>query len=70
MADTKKTLSPLLAEDRAATLYRQRYWLNAARLEGVIERPINAPKWTKAQKDSWRKQWAERYETPPRPEID
>jgi HK97 family phage portal protein len=56
-----ETLSRLLAEEQAATSFRERYWENAARLEGVIERPINAPKWTKEQKESWREQWADRY---------
>ncbi len=60
-----ETLSQRLAEEQAATAFRARYWANAARLEGVVERPLNAPKWTKDQKDSWREQWRARYEDHP-----
>ena len=60
-----ETLSQRLAEEQAATAFRARYWANAARLEGVVERPLNAPKWTKDQKDSWRDQWRARYDDHP-----
>ena len=59
-----ETLRQLLAEDSAATEYRQAYWQNAARLEGVVERPATAPKWTPEQKQSCRDQWAARYAGP------
>jgi len=60
-----ETLSARLSEERAAVSYRESYWTNAARLEGVIERPLNAPKWTKEQKADWREQWRARYEAQP-----
>jgi HK97 family phage portal protein len=56
-----ETLRQLLAEDIAANTFRQAYWSNSARLEGVITRPQTAPKWTPAQKQSWREQWAGRF---------
>jgi HK97 family phage portal protein len=59
-----ETLRRLLATDDAATANRAAYWLNSSRIEGVIERPQNAPKWTKDQKQEWRRQWAERYQGP------
>src|SRR5215831_4836433 len=34
-----ETLRRVLAEDQAATIYREGFWRNAARLSGVIERP-------------------------------
>jgi phage portal protein BeeE len=52
-----ETLRRILAEEAAAGEYRQSLWGNAARIEGVIERPAAAPKWTPTQKQSWREQW-------------
>jgi HK97 family phage portal protein len=59
-----ETLRPLLLEDAAASQQRQLYWQNASRMEGVIERPREAPKWTPAQKQSWREQWQQRFSGP------
>ncbi|PYR30332.1 MAG: phage portal protein [Acidobacteria bacterium] len=56
-----ETLRQRLAEEAAANTYREQFWDNAARLEGVIERPAGAPKWTPDQKASFREQWTERY---------
>lgn len=69
--ETLEPLSPLetlrqrLAEEAAAVDYRAGYWQNAARLEGVIERPATAPKWTKEQKNDWREQWVTRFGNQP-----
>lgn len=52
-----ETLRRVLAEEAAAGNYRESFWQNSARLEGVVERPPTAPKWTQTQKDSWREQW-------------
>jgi HK97 family phage portal protein len=59
-----ETLRRLLAEDYAAGQYREAYWQNAGRMEGVIQRPKDAPKWTPDQKREWRKQWQERFAGP------
>jgi HK97 family phage portal protein len=59
-----ETLRHTLAEGAAATLYRESFWMNAARLEGVIERPATAPKWTPAQKQDFRDQWSSRFTGP------
>jgi len=56
-----ETLRQILAEDIASSEHREAYWRNASRIEGVIERPKDAPKWTPAQKASWREQWKGRY---------
>lgn len=55
------TLNQVLAEDLAAQTHRRNYWQNSSRVEGVIERPREAPKWTPVQKQSWREQWQSRY---------
>jgi HK97 family phage portal protein len=59
-----ETLRRTLAEEAAASVYRESYWVNAARLEGVIERPATAPKWSADQKQSFRDQWQSRFAGP------
>jgi HK97 family phage portal protein len=59
-----ETLRPLLLEDAASSRQRQLYWQNASRMEGVIERPRDAPRWSPEQKQSWRTQWQERFAGP------
>lgn len=56
-----ETLRRTLAEECASSGYRESFWTNAARLEGVIERPATAPKWTPDQKQSFREQWQARF---------
>lgn len=56
-----ETLRLILIEDAASTAYRQNYWRNASRIEGVITRPAGAPKWTVDQKQAFREQWQTRY---------
>lgn len=60
-----ETLRRTLAEECASTDYRESFWTNAARLEGVIERPATAPKWTPDQKQSFREQWQARFSGQP-----
>lgn len=52
-----ETLRRILAEEYASSVHRQAYWRNAARIEGVIERPKEAGKWTKAQRDTFKSDW-------------
>lgn len=59
-----ETLRRILQEDYAAGQYREAYWQNAGRTEGVIQRPKDAPKWTPDQKREWRKQWQDRFAGP------
>jgi HK97 family phage portal protein len=56
-----ETLRRILAEEAAAGDYRQNFWKNAARIEGVITRPKDAPKWTPAQQQHFREQWNEKF---------
>jgi len=56
-----ETLRQLLAAECASAEYQERFWRNAARLEGVIERPAAAPRWTPDQKNAWREQWQSRF---------
>ena len=54
-----ETLRRILAEEAAAGDQREAFWRNAARHEGIVERPPTAPKWTSVQRNSWREQWQE-----------
>ena len=41
-----ETLRRILAEEHEAGLYRENFWQNAARKEGVVQRPREAPEWS------------------------
>ena len=56
-----ETLRALLVEDAAQTSYRQAYWRNASRIDGVITRPLAAPKWSNDDRLSFREQWQAKY---------
>jgi HK97 family phage portal protein len=59
-----ETLRRTLEEECAAEEYRASFWGNSARLEGVIQRPATAPKWTPEQKQSFREQWQLKFSGP------
>jgi HK97 family phage portal protein len=61
-----ETLRQVLGELQASTAYRQAFWGNAAHVEGVIERPKDAPRWSADQKQAWREQWLARFSGPAR----
>jgi HK97 family phage portal protein len=49
-----ETLRRTLAEEEAAGRHREGMWANAARKSGVVERPLDAPEWSRAARDAWR----------------
>jgi HK97 family phage portal protein len=59
-----ETLRQILAEEANASAYRRGYFANASRVEGVIQRPATAPKWSVEQKQSFREQWQMRFAGP------
>ena len=59
-----ETLRQLLAEEAAASAYRRDFFANSSRMEGVIQRPKEAPKWSPEQKLAWREQWQTRFAGP------
>lgn len=59
-----ETLRQILAEEASANAYRRSYFANASRIEGVIQRPREAPKWTPEQKQAFREQWQQRFAGP------
>src|SRR5262249_33134616 len=58
------TLPRTLEEDLAGMENREAFWRNSSRMEGIIERPKDAPRWTPQQKQHWREQWQQRYAGP------
>jgi HK97 family phage portal protein len=57
------TLRGLLREAYASQAQREAYWRHGSRMDGVIERPKDAPRWTTVQKQEWRAQWQARSTT-------
>lgn len=56
-----ETLRRVLAEQTALREYREGFWRNSARMSGVVERPANAPKWTREQKAQFASDWQLAY---------
>lgn len=56
-----ETLRRILAEEHAAGNYREKFWQNAARISGVIERPVEAPEWSETARERFRAEFNELY---------
>lgn len=56
-----ETLRRTLVEEISAQDYRQYYWRNFARHDGIIERDKDSKPWNDAQYKSWREQWNAAY---------
>jgi HK97 family phage portal protein len=54
-----ETLRKILAEDTAATTFREWFWTNGAKLAGWIKRPKEAPRWTTEQREQFRNEWSQ-----------
>lgn len=52
-----ETLRLTLEEDYEAAVNRKWYWRNAARQGSVIERPLDAPEWSKEERDRFIESW-------------
>jgi len=56
-----ETLRRILAEEHAAGDYRENFWRNAARMHGIIERPADAPEWSKAARERFKAEFEALY---------
>lgn len=56
-----ETLRRILAEESAAGEWREQFWQNAARIDGVLTRPANAPKWSPDARERFLGDWRSRY---------
>jgi HK97 family phage portal protein len=52
-----ETLRQVLAEEWAARTHAEWFWRNSARREGVISRPVDAPKWSPTARTRFRDSW-------------
>lgn len=65
--DPRGGLSPIesirriLVEDQAASDYRSQYWQRGARVNGIIERPVEAPAWSATARKRFREEFRELY---------
>ncbi len=56
-----ETLRRILAEEHAMGEYREGFWKNAARMDGVLERPKDAPEWSDAARERFKQEWEALY---------
>jgi HK97 family phage portal protein len=56
-----ETLRRILAEEHAATVYRDQLWRNGARFSGYIKRPVDAPDWSGPARNKFRQAWQAQY---------
>jgi len=56
-----ETLRQILAEEHAATVYREQMWRNGARVAGYIKRPKDAPKWSDPARTRFKSEWQAQY---------
>ena len=56
-----ETLRRILAEEHAAGDYRQGFWRNSARMNGLIKRPAGAPEWSETARERFKQEFEELY---------
>lgn len=56
-----EALRQVLAEEYAATSWREQMWRNGARISGYIKRPIDAPDWSDRGRERFRGEWQAQY---------
>jgi len=56
-----ETLRRILAEEHAMGEYREYFWRNSARMNGVIERPADAPEWTQTARERFKAEFEALY---------
>lgn len=56
-----ETLRRILIEEYQASRYREQLWRNGARVSGYLQRPLDAPEWSRAEKERFRAQWQSQY---------
>ena len=56
-----ETLRQILAEEHAATLYREQLWRNGARVAGYLRRPKDSPRWSDPARERFAASWQAQY---------
>lgn len=55
------SLKEVLAEQIQASKYRQQLWARGGKVSAVLQRPVDAPRWTDSQRETFREDWYEKY---------
>jgi HK97 family phage portal protein len=56
-----ETLRRVLAEEHAAGKYREGFWQNAARMNGIVKRPVEAPEWSETARARFKAEFEQLY---------
>lgn len=56
-----ETLRQILAEEYAASQWREQLWRNGARVNGYIKRPPSAPPWSPTARERFKSDWSAQY---------
>jgi HK97 family phage portal protein len=56
-----ETLRRVLAEEQAAGEYREGFWRNSARMNGIIKRPADAPDWSDTARERFLAEFEQLY---------
>ncbi len=56
-----ETLRRVLAEEYAMGEYRENFWRNSARMNGIIQRPAEAPNWTELARERFKSEFESLY---------
>ena len=56
-----ETLRRILAEEDSAGKYREDFWRHGAKIEGLIERPADAPEWSKPALQRFKQEFQDLY---------
>lgn len=56
-----ETLRRILAEEAASGEYREYFWRNSARMNGIIERPGDAPEWSQTARERFQHEFESLY---------
>lgn len=54
-------LKDVLAEQIQAMKYRRQLWARGGRVSSVLERPVGAPRWSDAARETFREDWYAKY---------
>ena len=58
---TITALKDVLAEQIQSQLYRKQLWQRGGRVSAVLQRPVDAPRWSDAQREAFREDWYAKY---------
>lgn len=56
-----ETLRRVLAEEHSSAQYRENFWQNAARMNGIVKRPLGAPDWSETARQRFKAEFEQLY---------